>query len=75
MSCMLGTILIVTDTKKFKLRQFQLQDFTGTIIKKLAKAVNNAKYTAEWESATLVISADRFSKAQWISVDVEEESR
>ena len=75
MSCMLGTAPIFTDTKKFKLGQFQLQDFTGTIIKKLAKAVNNAKYTAEWESATVVISADRLNKAQWISVDVEEESR
>ena len=73
--CMLGTTPIFTDTKKFKLGQFQLQDFTDTIIKKLAKAVNNTKYTAEWESATVVISADRFSKAQWISVDVEEESR
>jgi len=75
MSCMLSTIPIFADTKKFKLGQFQLQDFTGSIIKKLAKVVNNAKYTAEWDSATVVISADRFAKAQWISVDVEEESR
>ena len=75
MSCTLGTTPIFTDTKKFKLGQFQLQDFTGSIIKKLAKAVNSGKYTVEWDHATVVISADRFAKAGWISVDVEEESK
>ena len=75
MSCMLGTAHVFTDTKKFKLKQFQLQDFTGTIIKKLAKAANPAKYKVEWDSATAVISADRFGKAGWISVDIEEDTK
>jgi hypothetical protein len=75
MSCMLGTTPVFTDTKKFKLGQFQLQDFTGTVIKKLAKVVNNGRYTVEWDCGTAVISADQFSKAGWISVDIEEESK
>jgi hypothetical protein len=75
MSCMLGATSIFTDTKKFKLGQFQLQDFTGTIIKKLVKATNSAKYTVEWDSATAIISSDRCPKAGWISIDVEEDSR
>jgi hypothetical protein len=45
MFCMLGTTPVFTDTKKFKLGQFQLQDFTGTVIKKLAKVVNKGRYT------------------------------
>ena len=75
MSCMLGATTVFTDTKKFKLGEFQLQNFTGIVIKKLAKAANTAKYTVEWDSATVVISADRFAKAGWISIDVEEESK
>jgi hypothetical protein len=74
MSCMLGTAHVFTDTKKFKLKQFRLQDFTGNVIKKLAKAANPAKYIVEWDSATAVISADRFGKAGWICVDVEEDT-
>jgi hypothetical protein len=75
MSCMLGATSIFTDTKKYKLGQFQLQDFTGTVIKKLVKAINSAKYTVEWDSATAVISYDRCAKAGWLSIDVEEDSR
>jgi hypothetical protein len=74
-SCMLGVTSIFTDTKKFKLGQFQLQDFTGTVIKKLVKATNSAKYTVEWDSATAVISHDYCLKTRWISIDVEEDSR
>ena len=74
MSCMLDATSIFTDTKKFKLRQFQLQEFTGSLIKKLVKASNSVKYTVEWDSATAVISADRFPKTEWISIDVEEDS-
>jgi hypothetical protein len=75
MSCMLGATSIFTDTKKYKLGQFQLQDFTSVVIKKLVKATNSAKYTVEWDSATVVISSDRYPKAGWSSIDVEEDSR
>src|SRR5436190_18286143 len=66
MSCMVGSTSIFSDTKKNKLHQFSFHDFTVNMIKKLAKASNNAKHMVEWESATVVISADRVTKANWI---------
>src|SRR4030095_4036902 len=74
MSCMLGPTSIFSDTKKNKLVQFDFRDFSVNMIKKVAKASNNAKYVIEWESATAVILADRVAKANWIHVDVEEDS-
>jgi hypothetical protein len=74
MSCMLGPTSIFSDTKKNKLSQFDFHDFSVNMIKKLAKASNNAKYTVEWDSATAVISADHVSKANWTHVRVEEDS-
>ena len=74
MSCMLCPTSIFSNTKKNKLSQFNFRDFSVNMIKKLAKASNNAKYTVEWESATAVISADHVSKPNWSHVVVEEDS-
>ena len=74
MSCMLGPTSIFSDTKNNKLGQFNFNDFSVNMIKKLTKASNNAKYTIEWESATAVISADHVSKRNWTHVVVEEDS-